>query len=168
MSFGESFGTCMRKYANFSDRARRSEFWWFYLACLLITFPFQVAFGIAFLSAGEDLIDLIEKEKTATFQQVIDNIEWSELVKPGLLLAGVSVVLFVPLLAVTVRRLHDIGLSGWLVLVGLVPLGLGQAALIVMCVIDSQDKDNRWGPDPKATERPLWGQVREAPPPLGG
>ncbi|MBN2177486.1 MAG: DUF805 domain-containing protein [Demequinaceae bacterium] len=168
MGFGEAFGTCMRKYANFSDRARRSEYWWFYLAVILITFPFVIAFGLAFLPAAEDLIDLLEDQETPTAQQVIDLVQWDQLVGPGLLLAGVWLLFFLPMLAVTVRRLHDIGLSGWLYLVVFVPFGLGSAAMLVMCVIDGQAKENRWGPDPKADERPLWGQVREAPPPLGG
>ena len=38
MGFGEAVSTCLRKYAAFSGRARRSEFWWFYLAVLLLAF----------------------------------------------------------------------------------------------------------------------------------
>ncbi|MCJ7826756.1 MAG: DUF805 domain-containing protein [Demequinaceae bacterium] len=168
MSLGESFGTCMRKYVDFSGRARRSEYWWFYLAVTLIMIPFSIAFLIAFVPAAEELIDLAEEQKTITAQQFFDAVDWGRLVGPGLLLGGVWLFFLVPMLAVTVRRLHDIGLSGWMYLVVFVPFGLGSAAMLVMCVIDGQAKENRWGVDPKADERPLWGQVREAPPPLGG
>lgn len=165
MSFGESFGTCMRKYASFSGRARRSEFWWFFLAVQLILIPFSIALGIAFVAASGDLIDLMEDETVPSFRQFVDGVEWDKLIGPGLLLGAVCLFLFIPALAVTARRLHDIGLSGWFMLVGLVPLGLGSAAMIIMCVIDSQARDNDWGPDPKSGERPLWGHVPATSPP---
>jgi uncharacterized membrane protein YhaH (DUF805 family) len=167
MGFGQAFSTCMRKYVNFTGRARRSEYWWFYLAICLIMTPFAIAFLIAFIPAAEDLINLLEDGQTPTAQMFIDNVDWDQLVGPVLLFGGVWLIFVLPNLAVTARRLHDIGLTGWLMLVSLVPY-VGGAALIVMCVIDSQARENRWGPDPKADERQLWGQVREAPPPLGG
>ena len=53
-----------------------------------------------------------------------------------------------PSLAVSVRRLHDIGRSGWYLLVGLVPL-IGPLFLIFWCLSDSQPETNKWGADPK-------------------
>jgi uncharacterized membrane protein YhaH (DUF805 family) len=54
---------------------------------------------------------------------------------------------FLPTLAVSVRRLQDIGLSGWWYLIVLVPLG--GLVLTVLAIIDSQDGTNRFGPNPK-------------------
>lgn len=100
MTFTESIQTCFKKYANFSGRASRSEYWWWALFVLLITI------------AG----------------QVIGDI-------PG---AIASLVTLVPYLAVTSRRLHDIGKSGWWQLVVLIPL-IGWAVLIYWCVQGSKE-----------------------------
>lgn len=167
MNFGQAFSTCMRKYADFSGRARRSEYWWYMLAVALIMIPFWIALTIAFFPAAEDLINLVEDGQTISFQMWIDNVDWDQLVGPMLLVGGVCLVFMLPSLAVTARRLHDIGLSGWFLLVQFVPY-VGGAALLVMSIIDSQAKENRWGSDPKADERLGWGRVQEVPPPLGG
>jgi len=58
----------------------------------------------------------------------------------------------VPHFAVTVRRLHDIGRSGWWILIGLMPL-IGWLILLVLCLSDSQLGTNRYGPNPKDGER---------------
>ena len=52
-------------------------------------------------------------------------------------------------LAVCVRRLHDIGKSGWWVLIGLVPVIGGIWLLVLMC-LDGEPKENQWGANPKA------------------
>ena len=59
-----------------------------------------------------------------------------------------SLAVLVPSLAVTVRRLHDIGKSGWWWLIGFVPL-VGFIVLIVFAVMDSQPGSNQYGPNPK-------------------
>ena len=61
--------------------------------------------------------------------------------------------MLVPTLAVTVRRLHDMGKSGWWYFITLVPL-IGGIWLIVLLVSDSQPGANAWGPNPKAGELP--------------
>jgi uncharacterized membrane protein YhaH (DUF805 family) len=58
-----------------------------------------------------------------------------------------SLLIFLPSLAVSVRRLHDIGMNGWWVLLNLVPLG-GLVLLVLFCQ-DSQPGDNNYGPNPK-------------------
>lgn len=60
-----------------------------------------------------------------------------------------SLAIFIPSLAVTVRRLHDTDKSGWWVLVGLVPL-IGGIALLVFTVLDGTSGSNSYGEDPKA------------------
>lgn len=59
-----------------------------------------------------------------------------------------SLALFIPSLAVAVRRLHDIGRSGWWLLIGLIPL-VGAFVLLVFAVQDSQPGSNAYGPNPK-------------------
>ena len=59
-----------------------------------------------------------------------------------------SLVVFLPSLAVGVRRMHDIGKSGWWLLIGLIPL-IGSIWLIVLACQDSEPGANRWGANPK-------------------
>ena len=59
------------------------------------------------------------------------------------------IVHFIPSLAVVVRRLHDVGKSGWFYLLVLIPL-IGWAWLFILYCIEGQKEDNKWGPDPKA------------------
>jgi uncharacterized membrane protein YhaH (DUF805 family) len=59
-----------------------------------------------------------------------------------------GLAIFLPGLAVAVRRLHDIGKSGWWLLIGLVPI-IGFIVLIIFAVTDSQPGTNQYGPNPK-------------------
>ena len=61
---------------------------------------------------------------------------------------GLAVLL--PGIAVSVRRLHDLGKSGWLLLLGLIPL-VNFYLLYLFC-LEGEKKSNAWGPDPKASE----------------
>jgi uncharacterized membrane protein YhaH (DUF805 family) len=56
----------------------------------------------------------------------------------------------VPSIAVTVRRLHDTGRSGWWILISLVPV-IGWIVLLVFMLTDSQPGSNQYGPNPKGT-----------------
>ena len=67
----------------------------------------------------------------------------------GLLGALYGLAVLVPSIAVSVRRLHDIGRTGWWVLIGFVPL-IGLIVLIVFAVQEGQSGSNEYGPDPKA------------------
>ncbi|MGM0877452.1 MAG: DUF805 domain-containing protein [Bacillota bacterium] len=59
-----------------------------------------------------------------------------------------SLAILLPSLAVTVRRLHDIGRSGWWLLIGIIPV-IGAIVLLVLSCLDSQEGDNKYGPNPK-------------------
>ncbi|MGQ2983495.1 DUF805 domain-containing protein [Flavobacterium sp.] len=102
-------------YANFSGRARRSEYWYFtlfnVLAIILLALLGLVT-GIFFVFYLVYIIAMI-----------------------------------IPSLAVSVRRLHDTGKSGWFILLGLVPLG-GLVLLVFYC-IEGDRGSNEYGPDPK-------------------
>ncbi len=107
----------LKKYAVFSGRARRKEYWMFIL--------FNIIFSIV---AG-----------------IIDHIIGMDF---GLLgtLYGLAVLL--PSIAVSVRRLHDIGKSGWMLLIIFIPI-IGSIWLLVLATFDSEPGDNRFGSNPK-------------------
>ncbi|WP_416900049.1 MAG: DUF805 domain-containing protein [Minwuia sp.] len=116
----------LKNYAVFQGRARRAEFWWFFLINLIISLilgTIDGALGFSTGPAGEDP-------------------------QPGLLSSIYSLAVLIPGLAVGVRRLHDTGRSGWWLLLYLVPI-LGWIALVVMWVLNSDEGDNRFGPNPK-------------------
>jgi len=105
-------------YANFSGRARRAEYWWFYLFTI-VTMVVLFVLGAAILGDA------------------------------GIFLAIIGILaLFVPSLAVTVRRLHDTGKSGWYYFVSLIPF-VGGIILIVFLATDSERGTNQYGPSPK-------------------
>lgn len=120
----------IKNYASFSGRARRSEFWYFTLVNLLVTVALQIpaaAINAASGGHGGPIAGLFT-----------------------LVSAFYSLALLVPSLAVSVRRLHDTGRSGWWLLIALLPI-VGALVLIVFYIFDSQPGSNRWGPNPKET-----------------
>jgi len=113
----------LKKYAVFSGRARRKEYWMFVL--------FNFIFGLV-----ASLIDLgIGLLTFAVFGL-------------GLLSILYALAVFVPGLAVSVRRLHDVGKSGWYLLIVLIPIA-GAIWFLVLTCTDSQAGDNKYGPNPK-------------------
>ncbi|WP_432477467.1 DUF805 domain-containing protein [Nocardioides sp. GXQ0305] len=125
MSFADAVRTCLAKYVVFSGRARRSEYWWFVLFNILVS----IAAGIVDVILGTDY-------------------DWGS----GLIGTLVSLALFLPSLAVAIRRLHDTSRTGWWVLIGLVPV-IGWIVLLIFYVQDSHP-DNQYGPSPKALQAP--------------
>ena len=105
MNFFTSIKTCFGKYATFTGRARRSEFWWLLLANFIVS-----------------CIPVV-------------NFIW-----------GIAVI--VPTIAAGVRRLHDIGKSGWWYLLAIVPIA--NFFLLYLLAKDSQPGENEYGPNPKA------------------
>ena len=107
MEFGQSVKTCFSKYATFTGRASRSELWWFYLFCCLVSYALVTIFYIimfASMLSGGISDSMSEEEAMAmTFTML------------GYL--GIVMLLYIPLLlpyvAVAARRLHDTGRSGW-------------------------------------------------------
>lgn len=115
----------LKNYVGFSGRARRKEYWYFMLFYWL-----SLMLGV--------VIDLF----TGTFEDSI-GLGW---------VSGTYVVAtLLPTLAVSVRRLHDIGRSGWWMLLELVPL-VGGAILMVLAIFNGQPGPNTFGPDPKTSK----------------
>ena len=147
MNFVQSIKTCLRKYADFKGRASRSEFWWFQLFLII-------------LEVGLTTLDHLILEFT-----------WDNSITP--LATGLDIVTVIPLAAVTARRLHDIGRSGWwqapifvsylyyldvfipnfaqsTVFYGiLIATGIYSLGLLIMLIKDSQSIINQYGPNPK-------------------
>jgi len=109
----------VKNYAGFSGRARRKEYWMFFLVNIVIAVVLGVLGGVT---------------------------------GAGTLFGALSVLYFLALLipgiAVTLRRLHDIGRSGWWILSVLVPI-VGSIVLLVFMVQDGQPGQNQYGPNPK-------------------
>lgn len=117
-------------YANFEGRARRSEYWYFTLvSVLMMIVPFALLMLSDSFGDGEGLLFYL-----------------------GIGIIGLMVLgLFLPIIAVAVRRLHDIGKSGWWYVIGLIPFvsTIGRLILLVFYCTDSQAGTNKWGPNPK-------------------
>ena len=119
-----------KRYAQFSGRARRKEYWFFTLFNMLISLGMMVPFGILLFALAyyKGLVAL-------AFLLVI----------PFQLYCLAS---FLPSLAVTVRRLHDTGRSGWWYFIAFVPF-VGPVVLLIFTATDSEPGPNIYGPNPK-------------------
>lgn len=121
-----------RRYADFSGRSRRKEYWMFVL------FTFLVVFGcmILMFAGGMNLDEEGQSQPGALF--------W--LGFAILVIWGIGT--FIPSIAVQVRRFHDQDKSGWMILLGLIPYVGSLIVFIFMC-IEGTRGSNRFGPDPK-------------------
>ena len=114
----------LKKYAVFSGRARRKEYWFFVLFNIIISIILAVIDGV-----------------TGTLDP-----------ESGMGLLGLvyTLAILIPALAVSVRRLHDTGRSGWWLLLLLIPL-IGTIVILIFMVQDSKPEENQYGPNPKTT-----------------
>ena len=112
----------LKQYADFSGRARRKEYWMFFLFNMIfgmIAMILDNIFGIAFGEIGY-----------------------------GPLYGLYTLAVFIPGLAVAIRRLHDVGKSGWMILINLIPI-VGVIWFFVLLVTDSNPGENQYGQNPK-------------------
>ena len=126
MSYMDATKSCLQQYVGFSGRASRSEYWFAYLSFIV------AVMGMFTLS----IVSLFVVDALASLM--------------GLLTFGVYIGGFLPLLAVSVRRLHDLGKSGWMMLLVFVPI-VGGILLLVWFVSDGQAHDNAYGAVPTNT-----------------
>jgi uncharacterized membrane protein YhaH (DUF805 family) len=166
MTFTQAVSSVLSNYVTFAGRARRAEYWWFYLFTLLV--------GLA----------------TAVIDAVLNTAFNNEI---GIVGTLTSLGLLLPTMAVTARRLHDTGRTGWWMLLPVVPLfatilvaaatafvtlfstdtdgglAIGMSVLLVACVLatlaaavtllvflclDSNPGPNKFGPSPKQPTMP--------------
>lgn len=120
VSFGEAINKALAEnYCNFSGRSSRSEYWWYCLFTMLLSFV--IGFVLGLFHTGPTAIQIIQ----------------------GI----VGLLLLLPGLGICVRRLHDIGKSGWWILIGLIPL-VGAILLIIWYCQPSNPGENIYGPEP--------------------
>lgn len=130
MTFTQSIKSVFSKYATFTGRASRSEYWYFTLFNIItstLLLLLGVAIGVA--TGGSDGV-------------------------PGGLIVGYILYIIyglgvlIPSLAVTVRRLHDTNSSGWLILLGLIPC-VGGIVLLVFMILQGTNGENKYGDIPE-------------------
>ena len=112
----------IKKYTQFSGRARRKEYWYFALFNMIVSVVLSI-------------IDTV----TGTLDPDLGL---------GLLSGIYSLAVLIPSIAVGFRRMHDTGRSAWWFLIGLIPL-IGMIVILVFMVQDSQEGENQYGPSPK-------------------
>lgn len=127
----EAYVICWRKFADFSGRARRKEFWTFTLINLLVVLILE---GLVMLSITNNGSESGLSAASYGFLGLLTVFAFATLV---------------PSIAVDVRRLHDTGRSGWWWFIQFVPL-IGSIWLFVLFLLDSEPGANEWGPNPKA------------------
>jgi uncharacterized membrane protein YhaH (DUF805 family) len=122
MSFQNAVSVCLKKYTDFNGRAPRPEFWWFVLFTAVVT----------------------------TIASVVDALVGIHIRGDGLLQGIAAFALLLPSLAVGVRRLHDVGQSGWWLLLLIVPV-LGPLILVYLFFVRDSVPGNKYGPSPGAS-----------------
>ena len=113
----------LKKYATFKGRARRAEYWYFSLFNFIIIAIIQMSL---ILSTGNNLLNTLYWILTFLYLILV--------ITPGL--------------AVSVRRMHDVGKSGWWLLITFIPL-IGGVWFFVLTVLDSTLGENKYGANPK-------------------
>lgn len=125
MTIQESVKTCLRKYADFSGRATRAEYWWWVLATVLVSFCIGAVDGF------------------------INSFTGAYSFSPLSTIFGLAVLL--PDLAVTCRRLHDTGKSGWwqlvwfvIAILAIIPVILGVLVGLASLITGGEDWSEWW------------------------
>ena len=121
-----------KQFADFKGRARRKEYWMYSL--------FQVLIGFSLY-----LISFI------FFTNILDYSNEKGLYSSLLLFVIFLMLHFIPNIAITVRRLHDTGKSGWWYLLSLIPY-IGPFILFILLVLESSEEENQWGVNPKSID----------------
>ena len=125
VGFVDAIKLFFRNYFNFSGRSTRSEYWYIFLIFCLVGVAFT------FILVAEVLLDVPDSFGVATIAMMM----------------GIGAAMLIPMYAVTVRRLHDAGQSGWMMLLLLIPL-IGTVTIFVFTLMESQPNANQWGPVP--------------------
>ena len=115
----------LQNYTNFDGRARRKEFWLFIFFNMLT---------VIILSIFDDFLGTVDTKGVY-----------------GLFGSIYILVVFIPSIAVSIRRLHDTGRSGWWLLLNLIPL-LGSLVVLIFFIQNSESHENRYGINPKFSD----------------
>ena len=131
LSCTQSFKNVFLHYCSFSGRARRSEYWYFIIVFYIILFILIIP-----------PIFITEEESRKISIIILGSID-----------SILIIVCFIPILSVTVRRLHDTGRSGYYSLLYLIPI-FGFFIILYFCLCDSQKEANKYGDSPKYIYKP--------------
>jgi len=135
----------LRRYADFSGRSRRKEFWMFTLLNIIIT----IAVAFLLLALG------LPTAAMGDASQMTAMVSGGAITAVMLLVFLWALAIFIPSIAVAVRRLHDRNLSGWwylgVVIASLLPVigFIVSIAFLVVMALPGTAGPNRFGPDPK-------------------
>jgi uncharacterized membrane protein YhaH (DUF805 family) len=122
----------LHNYANFNGRSNRQDYWMFFL--------FNVIFAIVAM--------ILDRLLGTTFK--MEGIYGGAQTMPyGYIYLAYALFMLIPGLAIGVRRLHDVGKSGWFMFICLIPL-IGAIWLLVLFCTEGKRGDNEYGPDPNA------------------
>ena len=129
-----SIDDLLKRYVLFSGRASRAEFWISSLVLFILLFATGVidVTGITFDS--NDYLGSFVAQVKSTF-------------------SNFGMIITIPVLSVTCRRLHDTNRSGWFLLLYFIPL-IGLIWLLVLCGLEGTEGENRYGPDPIVIHSP--------------
>jgi uncharacterized membrane protein YhaH (DUF805 family) len=127
---GEAAQRFFKKYATFTGRASRSEYWWWTLISGVVSIVLNIIMSVAG-AAG------------ATADGLGNTVPGPGAVIGVILLVIWGLAVVVPSLALVVRRLHDVNFSGWMILIGLVPF-IGALALLVFMLLPSKPEGQRF------------------------
>ncbi|MEY3277556.1 MAG: hypothetical protein RLZZ426_42 [Actinomycetota bacterium] len=183
MSFGQAIASCYKNFFVLRGRASRSEYWWFQLFAFLVGIG---VFVVAIIVAAAFATSFDSSDSESGFAALGGFL--LVLILGGLVM---FIAIGIPLIAVGVRRLHDMGQSGWWIgaaygvnllsiltvqsdnglpeisPLSLVSNGLG-LAIFVMTLLASQPKDNKYGPMPLSSgQAPMYQGETPPPPPTG-
>lgn len=125
----------LKRYADFSGRSRRKEYWMFTLLNIVVLTVLMVLVGVGGGVGGQNGTSVLSGAALA-------------------LVCIYALAMVVPSLAVQVRRFHDQGKSGWYVLLGLIPY-LGGVVVMVFMFMEGTHGPNPYGPDPKQSARAI-------------
>ncbi len=117
-------------YANFSGRAQRVEYWMFVLINVVISVVLSIVEQTAGLTSEPDALGQTQGYLTPIY----------------------SLIVLIPSMAVTIRRLHDVGKSGWWILIALTCIGV--IPLLIWYISEGTPGDNQYGPNPREIDGP--------------
>jgi uncharacterized membrane protein YhaH (DUF805 family) len=143
MGLVEAVRTCIEKYATFSGRARRAEYWWFVLACTiggaLMNVIDALVFGVTVMPSPElaESASSMEMDLYYFVPSIFGSVFW--------------LALIIPSISVSVRRLHDLDKSGWWWWLWLLPL-IGWIIMLIWYLGRGTVGPNAYGPDPIGAE----------------
>ena len=127
----------LRRYVQFSGRSRRKEYWMFALFLLIVYIIAMALDSMLGFGTTTRYADVSDTGAAAGFNST-----------GGIITMLAMLAMFLPSLAVGIRRLHDTDRSGWWLLIGLILL-IGTIVLLVFYCTDGTKGPNRFGPDPK-------------------